>query len=182
MSSNDHTQYRAGTSIGLLPGDILTACDNELNVPTGYLGHSAIAVDERHIVEAVISYPYIQLASKESFFSPHPLCAVYRPKDPSWGTAAARCAYDYFLKSREHLQKGTVLPPFSFDLNVALDDPWTSVYCSKLVWLSYHFGVGYTLPNDFGLFTPEDLDYNLSRDPNFILVYKHPGFQFLIDS
>lgn len=168
--------------IRLQPGDILTACDNELNVPSGYMGHSAIAVSEQTIVEAVITKPYIQTAPREHFFKSHPKCAVYRPVDSRAGMSAAHFAHWYWQQSNHYERMGVHVPPFSFSQQIPLSDPWTGVYCSKLVWLSYYYSVGFELMNDFGLFTPEDLDTNLSRDARFILLYKHPDFAFFIDT
>ncbi|MGF7033296.1 uncharacterized protein YycO [Paenibacillus mucilaginosus] len=168
--------------IELQAGDILTACDNELMIPTGYLGHSAIAIGPQHLVEAVMNYPYIRVVPKKDFFEPHPTSAVYRPRDPEIGRKAAALAYAYYQQSERNRRSGIVRPPFSFSPQVPLQDPWTSVYCSKLVWISYYYGAGMALPNDHGLFTPEDIDTFLSRDPNFLCVYRHPGFHFFIDS
>jgi len=163
-------------------GDILTACDNELNVPTGYLGHSAIVVDETRIVEAVLTYPYIQMSTAASFEAVHPKHALYRPVSERMGEAAARFAVGYYEQSNAYKAAGMNIPPFSFSQQVPLQDPWASVYCSKLVWLSYYYGAGYEFFNDFFLFSPEDLDAVLSTDPNFRLLYKHPEFVFLLDS
>ncbi|HZG56649.1 hypothetical protein [Paenibacillus sp.] len=170
------------TGIDYRAGDILTACDNELNVPTGYLGHSAIVVDEEHIVEAVITYPYVQVGRVADFLRVHPKHAQYRPVDPAWGQAAARYAVWYVQQSDRNKASGVNVPPFSFSDAIPLQDPWTSIYCSKLVWLCYYYGVGYPFYNDFYLFSPEDLDAVLSKDPNFRLVYKHPEFQFFVNT
>ena len=164
------------------PGDILTACDNELNVPTGYLGHSAIVVDPMHIVEAVILFPHVKMATIESFMEVHPKHAQYRPNSSLLGNHAAEYAMNYYRISSYNYARGINVPPFSFSPHYPLDDQWQSIYCSKLIWLSYHFGADYTFYNDFFLFTPEDLDTNLSKDPNFTLIYKHPEFMFLVDS
>lgn len=167
---------------GYRAGDILTACDNELNVPPGYLGHSAIVVDEHRIIEAVLISPHVQAASVEDFLRVHPNHAQYRPVDSSLGKAAAEYAVQYFQQSEYYRSIGLNVPPFSFSDAYPLHDPWVSIYCSKLVWLSYYYGAGYPFFNDYYLFSPEDLDTVLSADPNFRLVYKHPGFQFLVDT
>ncbi len=167
-------QYRAG--------DILTACDNELNVPTGYLGHAAMAIDDQYLIEAVISYPYIQIAPISSFEQLHPKHAVYRPVSPELGKAAVTFAIHYLRMSNDYKSRGMNVPPFSFSSLIPLDDLWSSIYCSKLVWLSYRYGTGYAFYNDYFLFTPEDLDKTLGRDPNFTLLYKHPEFQFFVDT
>ncbi|HUC92322.1 MAG TPA: hypothetical protein VMS09_09865 [Paenibacillus sp.] len=166
----------------LRAGDILTACDNELAVPDGYLGHSAIAVDGDYIVEAVISFPYVQLARTVQFFRAHPKCAVYRPVNPAMGLSAARYAYQYYSFCDYNYKMGLSYPPFSFSSRIPLNDPWTSIYCSKLIWNSYYYGAGYALKNDFGLFTPEDLDTFLTSDPHFVRLYRHPAFMFHVDT
>ncbi|WP_166244188.1 hypothetical protein [Paenibacillus turpanensis] len=167
---------------GFQPGDILVACDNELNVPTGILGHAAIVVSPTQIVEAVITYPYVQLSVIESFRRIHPKHAVYRPNTPKLGEAAAQFAVWYLQQSNAYKKQGYNVPPFSFSSAIPLQDAWTSTYCSKLVWLSYFYGAGISFYNDFYLFTPEDLDTGLKNDPQFTLLYKHPEFQFLINT
>jgi hypothetical protein len=164
------------------PGDILTACDNELNVPAGYIGHAAIVAAPGYIVEAVVTFPYVQLATVDSFREAHPLHARYRPNDPAMGRAAADYAAAYYRTAQRNYSQGIIVPPFSFSQRIPLDDPWRSIYCSKLVWLSYRYGANYPFPNDHFVFSPEDLDTVLSRDANFHLVYKHPEFKFLVDT
>lgn len=168
--------------IRLRPGDVLTACDNELNVPSGFLGHSAIAVDESHIIEAVMTFPYVQKVPVSSFAEHHPKCAVYRPIADWMGAGAAAFADWYWKVSNQAYSQGRKVPPFSFSPSVPLHDPWSAIYCSKLIWLAYYYGAGYPFYNDFFLFTPEDLDTVLGRDPNFTLLYKHPDFHFVINT
>ncbi len=170
------------TSQGFQAGDILVACDNELNIPTGYLGHSGIAINDQYMIEAVMTYPYIQFEPISQFATKHPKHAVYRPNDPQIGRAAAQFALWYYNQSQANHQNGVVIPPFSFSPQIPLSDLWTSVYCSKLVWLSYYYGAGYPLNNDYFLFTPEDIQAILSDHPHFTEVYKHPEFQFLLDT
>ncbi len=98
------------------------------------------------------------------------------------GREAAGYALDYLAGYERNLQSGIEKPVFSFDLSSPLDDPWTKIYCSKLVWLCYHFGADYTFPNDHLWFSPEDLYRVLSQDPLFAEVYRHPEFQFKYDS
>nr|WP_207952346.1 hypothetical protein [Paenibacillus turpanensis] len=161
----------------------MTVCDNnDWGIPTGYLGHSAIAVDERQLVEAVMEYPNIQLGLNEKFLRPDRRCAVYRPVHAHWGPAAAGFAYRYYEQSEHYRKHGMIRPPFTISPAVPLHDPWTGVYCSKLVWLSYYYGAGYAIYNDFGLFTPEDVDSSLRMDSNFMAVYRHPDFAFHIDT
>jgi hypothetical protein len=168
--------------VSLRAGDILTACDNELNVPSGYLGHSAMAIHDNVLIESVMLFPHIQLCSIDDFVRVHPKHAIYRPISPQLGEAAARYALWYMQAYQSNLQQGYNIPSFSFSPQFPLDDPWASIYCSKLIWLSYYYGAGYFLPNDHFLFSPEDLDTLLKRDPNFILLYKHPEFEFLVDT
>lgn len=166
----------------LLPGDVLTACDNELMVPTGFLGHSAIAVGPDEIVEAVVTFPFVRRAPASDFFNHHPKHAHYRPV-PDWMAAgAAKYARMYQQASQDNYTRGVIIPPFSFSAKTPLEDPWSAIYCSKLVWLCYYYGAGYPLYNDFFLFTPEDLDTVLGADPNFTRVYKHPEFHFVLNT
>ncbi|WP_274365364.1 hypothetical protein [Paenibacillus thermotolerans] len=168
--------------IGYRAGDILTACDNEFDVPPGYIGHAAIVADNRYMIEAVITYPYVQASTIDSFLTVHPKHAVYRPVDAKMGASAANFAVKYFLQCDANYRSGIAIPKFSFSPQIPLADPWSSIYCSKLVWLSYYYGAGYPFYNDYYLFTPEDLDAVCSKDPHFESVYKHPNFQFLVDT
>jgi hypothetical protein len=134
------------------------------------------------MIEAVITYPYIRLNSIDQFLNAHKKYALYRPRHEDMGRRAASYALQYYRISEMNRMHGILVPPFSFSPNIPLGDPWTSVYCSKLVWLSYYFGSHYAFYNDFFLFTPEDLDTDLQKDPNFMLLYKHPEFMFLVNS
>ncbi len=171
---NKKITYRAG--------DILTACDNELAIPDGILGHSAIVINKSQMIEAVISRPHMQTASISKFVKNHPKHAIYRPKESSLGKAAAAYARSYLDQRNNYLRYGLERPSFSFSTDTVLHDPWSTIYCSKLVWLCYHHGAGYTFPNDHFLFTPEDLDTHLKKDSKFIMLYRHRKFNFLIDT
>lgn len=162
-------------------GDILVACDNQNGLPPGFMGHSALVVDPNHIVEAVTSVPYVRVSRITEFTQDHPIHAHYRPKSMDFGAKAAACALDYWRKSEGMRMRGLIKPSFSFNHLIPLDDPWTAVYCSKLVWLAYYYGAQHAFPNDYYLFAPEDLDMVLSKDPKFELLYKHPSFRFVID-
>jgi hypothetical protein len=166
----------------LKPGDVLTACDNEMAIPPGYLGHSAIVINDKYSIEAVITPPYIRVIPTTDFLESHPRHAIFRPRDEYMGRMAAEWAIRYYQFSESNRIKGYYYPPFSFSTHVPLMDPYTSTYCSKLVWLSYYYGAGYPFPNDHYLFTPEDVFTVLSNDPSFITLYKHPNFQFVINT
>lgn len=167
---------------GFQAGDILVGCSNVNGIPPGYMGHSAIVVDPYHIVEAVMTMPNIRKVPISIFQNDHAIYAHFRPKSAELGQNAALCALDYLQKYQANLQRGQRIPPFSFRTDIPLEDPWSCVYCSKLVWLCYHYGAQRTFYNDFWLFTPEDLYTNLSRHPEFDLLYMHPEFRFLVDS
>jgi hypothetical protein len=167
---------------GYMPGDILTACDNELNIAAGYLGHAAIVIDSSFIMESVIAFPHIQIVSIDNFLHIHPKHAHYRPRDPALGSAAVAFAMAYFQTARRNYSQGIYIPKFSFSDAIPLEDMWGSIYCSKLIWLSYKYGANYELHNDHYLFSPEDIDRALRDDMNFQLLYKHPEFLFLIDT
>lgn len=162
-------------------GDILVACDNVNGLPPGYMGHSSIVVDQNSIIEAVGTYPQIRKHSIAHFLFEHPIHAHYRCKNPDLGKRASQFAENFLQKYNENLQNGIKSPVFSFKTTVPLDDPWHSIYCSKLVWLSYYYGAGLHFANDYFVFAPEDLAKSLEKDPNFEVVYKHPQFGFKID-
>lgn len=163
-------------------GDILTACDNDLDVPDGLMGHSAIAIDNKYMIEAVMSYPYVLKSPISNFLSHHKKRAVYRPKSKALGEKAAKYARWYYEESESNRQQGIPLPQFSFSPFIPLEDPWASIYCSKLVWLCYYHGTKTKLKNDDFLFTPEDIDRSLSKSKKFRKVYRHSKFRFMIDT
>lgn len=163
-------------------GDILTACDNELNIPDGILGHSAIAINSKEMIEAVVSPPHLRVYKIQNFIKNHAKRAIYRPKNSAKGKAAAAFAIDYLHRRNQFLKQGIERPFFSFSPELPLNDPWSSIYCSKLVWLCYHYGAKYTLPNDYFLFTPEDLDTLLKKHSKFKKLYRHRKFNFSVDS
>lgn len=166
----------------LRPGDILVASDNLFQIPNGYWGHAAMMLNETEVIEATDTFPYIRIIPWQTFAEDHPVHAQFRPKRADVGLHAASCAADYHMKYRENIEQGIEAPVFSFFGPAALNDPWETIYCSKLVWLSYNYGANITFHNDFFLFTPEDLDTQLRQDDRFELIYQHPKFFFRIDT
>ncbi|QOR68842.1 hypothetical protein IM538_06680 [Cytobacillus suaedae] len=172
--SERETNYRAG--------DILVACDNLSGLPFGYMGHSALLVDDSNIVEAVVTNPIIRKVPVESFFEDHKLYAHFRPKNKEMGEKAAKYALNYLETFNENKEKGIAKPIFLFSIKSPLKDEWTYIYCSKLIWLSYYYGADYKFPNDHLWFAPEDLYTNLKDNPDFEVMYIHPEFVFYIDA
>ncbi|MBE4909620.1 hypothetical protein IMZ08_16325 [Bacillus luteolus] len=172
--SERETYFRAG--------DILVACDNLNGLPYGYMGHSAMVVDESSIVEGVVTNPIIRKVPVENFFNNHKLFAHFRPKNKEMGEKAAKYALNYLETFNENKEKGIAKPIFLFTLNTPLEDEWNYIYCSKLIWLSYYYGADYEFPNDHLWFAPEDLYTNLKDNPDFEVMYIHPDFVFYIDA
>jgi len=164
------------------PGDILVASNNVDEKMTGYMGHSAIIISPDRLIECPGGHPAIEQDTIQQFLEYHPHHAHYRPRSAEMGQRAAAFAVNYLLQYRENLKNGIEQPIFSFNLTVPLEDPWTAVYCSKLIWLSYFYGANYKFLNDFLWFSPEDLDENLKDNEHFELIYKHPQFGFLINT
>ncbi|MET3682841.1 hypothetical protein ABID56_000931 [Alkalibacillus flavidus] len=163
------------------PGDILVASDNYGDVyPPGYIGHSAIVIDDSHLIEAVTSYPQVRRAPIDNFLSIHTQVMHARPKDPRLGAAAADYAKEYLRAYTSNLNQDKAVPEFSFTTSVPLNDPNDAIYCSKLVWLSYYYGADVMFDNNFFLFAPVDLEANLENDDRFDVLYKHPEFDFKI--
>lgn len=162
-------------------GDVLVACDNTFLIPHGYMGHVAIVVDDHSLVEAVADVFCIHHDSIQQFLDQHPNHAHYRPKDAKIGESAGHWALNYYKKYKDNIRRGIFRPIFSFNDTTPLDDPWRIIYCSKLVWLSYHHGAKISFENDFGLFAPEDLERCLSSDERFEKLYQHPLYEFKID-
>lgn len=163
------------------PGDILVASDNSNGLPPGYMGHSAIVVDSEHIIESVPGPRSIRKVPIADFFEDHEIYAQYRPKAREMGNKAVQFAEEYLAKYEQNLKEDIKKPTFSFFESSPLDSQWESIYCSKLIWLSYNYGANYKFKNDFLWFAPQDLDEVLSQDENFELVYKHPDFKFDLD-
>jgi hypothetical protein len=170
---NPSTDYRAG--------DILVACDNVDGMPYGYMGHSALVVDEKNIIESVISDPIVRKVPISQFTDHHPMYAHFRPKKMELGQKATSYAESYLEKFEENKKNGINRPIFYFSVNSPITDEWTYIYCSKFIWLSYHYGAGYSMPIDHLWFSPEDLYTILSQSNEFELLYKHPNYQFFLD-
>lgn len=163
------------------PGDILIASDNINGLPPGYMGHSAIVIDEENLIESVMVDPSIYQDTIEQFFQDHTFYAHYRPVSAEMGEKAAEWAKQYLEKYEENKSKGINKPVFSFFKINSLKEPWEVIYCSKLVWLSYYYGANYKFHNDYLWFAPQDLEEVLSKDPHFKLIYKHPKYKFKLD-
>lgn len=161
-------------------GDILVASDNTNGLPPGYMGHSALVLDGNTIIEAVPSEPHVRLYPLQRFLTEHPRHVQYRPKDPLLGKKAKDYVYNYLLKYNKNMKNGVENPKFSFISNTPIEDEWGSIYCSKLVWLSYYYGAGLKMEHDFFIFAPQNLSSFLEKDPRFQLVYKHSDFKFHI--
>ncbi|GAA0309644.1 hypothetical protein GGQ92_001286 [Gracilibacillus halotolerans] len=164
------------------PGDILVASDNLNTKYSGYMGHSAIVVNNHEMVESPGGDISIIKAPIEKFIRHHPLYAHYRPVNRDLGERAAQYALQYYEQYEKNKQNGENKPIFSFKLSQSLDDPWEYVYCSKLVWLAYHHGADYSFKNDFLLFSPEDLFTNLKDNDDFEEIYRHEDVHFKLNT
>lgn len=177
----DHNRQWDSVRRNFQAGDILVASDNTNGLPAGYLGHSTLVIDENTIIEAVLSQPQVRLYPLQRFLAEHPRHVQYRPKNPYLGKKAKGYAYNYLLKYTENKKNGLDNPNFSILSSASLDDEWGSIYCSKLVWLSYYYGAGLEIDHDFFIFAPLNLSSSLEQDPRFQLIYKHPEFKFFIE-
>ncbi|WP_456275740.1 hypothetical protein [Bacillus sp. AK128] len=162
-------------------GDILVACDNVDGMPYGYMGHAALVVDTENIIESVVADPIIQKVPISQFTDHHPMYAHFRPKNKELGVQASSYAEAYLKKFKQNKSNGVNQPMFYFSVNTPLTDEWTYIYCSKLIWLSYHYGANYSMPLDHLWFSPEDLYTILSQSKDFDMLYKHPNYQFFVD-
>lgn len=175
--------YYANRQRTFQAGDILVASDNVKSELTGYMGHSALIVNENELIESPPgSEPAIVQEPIQQFIDKHPIHAQFRPKEEKLGTKAAQYAQEYIGgEYKENLKQGLTKPSFSFNLSQKLDDPWDKIYCSKLIWICYHFGADYTFENDHLWFSPEDLYHQLIENEEFEIVYQHEDVKFLID-
>ncbi|MEW9053481.1 MAG: hypothetical protein AB2392_20140 [Neobacillus sp.] len=167
------TEYKAG--------DLLIACDNVNGLPFGYMGHGAMAIDDKHAIESIPFDPIVRIIPIKSFTSDHPKHAHFRPVSEKMGQNATKYALDYLKVYEENKKKGIDKPSFYFTLSTPLTDEWTYIYCTKLIWLSYYYGAGYEFKNDHLWFSPEDVYSNCINNPDFELIYQHPNFKFIID-
>lgn len=169
-------------SVDFKPGDILVASDNLNTKLSGYMGHSAIVVNDQEMVESPGGDISIIKAANQKFLRHHPVYAHYRPIDPELGRKAAKYAEDYYQEYEKKRLNGENKPIFSFKLSQSLKDPWEYIYCSKLVWLAYHYGADYSFKNDFLLFSPEDLHSNLKDNDDFEQIYQHEDLHFKLNT
>jgi hypothetical protein len=160
------------------PGDILVASDNVYEKLTGYVGHSALVVDQAHVIESPGRHPAIRKDTVQQFLDKHPQHAHFRPKSQEMGQKAAQYAKVYLKEYEKKLEDGENKPVFSYTLSQSLKDPWEYIYCSKLIWLSYYYGADYQLENDYLWFSPEDLFTNLKDSDDFEMLYKNVGINF----
>ena len=162
-------------------GDILVACDNANGLPYGYMGHAAIVVDDKHLIEAVPSSPIVRKMPITNFLNNHPKHAQYRPKSVDIAKGATEYVINYLNEFQKRKEKGEGEPKFFFTLLTPLEDEWTFIYCSKLIWLAYFHGAKYEFHHDWLWFSPEDLYSNLNDNDDFTQIYKHPNYEFKID-
>ncbi len=179
--ANEEFQLSRQPDRSFQAGDILVASDNMGGLPPGYMGHSAIVVGPKHIVEAPGTNIPIRKATIAQFLRYHSIHAHYRPVSSELGAKAAHYAVELYKQYKHSVENGTNQLQFSLWKIQALNDPMKYIYCSKLVWLSYFYGANYEFPNDYLWFAPEDLAEILSEDDQFKLMYKHPEFGFKIN-
>jgi hypothetical protein len=175
-----NTEWRQPSS-DFRAGDILVACDNANGLPPGYMGHSALVVDEQDLIESVMVNPSIRKASVDQFLKAHPMHAHFRPKIKEVGQKATEYAENYLLKYNENLEQGINSPQFSFLPSQDLKDEWGTIFCSKLVWLAYYYGADYRFEVNGMWFSPQNLYADLIEDENFELLYIHPEFSYKIE-
>ncbi|MDQ0255807.1 uncharacterized protein YycO [Evansella vedderi] len=160
-------------------GDIIVASDNKKGIPDGYMGHSALIIDEKYMLESDYSADSIAINSINSFFKDHEWYALYRPLDEKMGQQAVEWGLSYYEKYQENLKKGINRPVFSF-IPSSMKDLWNAIYCSKLIWVCYYYGANYKFEHDGLWFSPQNLDEQLKKDKNFTLIYEHPDHSFKI--
>ncbi|QDP41812.1 C40 family peptidase [Radiobacillus deserti] len=163
-------------------GDILVASDNLNENITGYVGHSAIVVDDEYLIESPGGYPAIRKDTIQQYLDKHPVHAQFRPISKEMGLQAVKYAEQYLEDYKQNIKEGKNKPTFSFMAIQELENPWEYIYCSKLVWLSYAKGANYKFKNDFLWFSPEDLYKNLLDNQDFKTIYRHSDVKFKINS
>src|SRR5699024_8160455 len=110
----------------------------------------------------------------EKFLNDYPVHAHFRPHAATLGHKAAEFAIHYHQQYDWNRKIGGENPIYSILPPQKLEDPWQKIYCSKLIWLCYHYGADYTFANDYLWFSPEDLYRNLESNLDFQLM-NHQG-------
>ncbi|WP_202079946.1 hypothetical protein [Caldalkalibacillus salinus] len=162
-------------------GDILVASDNASGIPSGYIGHSALVINQERILESVSRTESISIDPVSTFFDGRERYAHFRPVDPEMGEQAVQWGLEYHKAYQENLEKGINKPKFSFTPSKDMTETWDTIYCSKLIWLCYYYGADYEFEVKGLWFSPQNLDDELSRDPNFETIHKHPEHSFYIE-
>ncbi|MDG5788439.1 hypothetical protein QA612_13200 [Evansella sp. AB-P1] len=161
-------------------GDIIVASDNKKGIPDGYMGHSALVIDDSRILESNNRVESISITPISHFYDDHQWYALFRPKNDKLGYEAVKWGLSYHKKYKEKLEKGVNRPKFSFLPSKDLKDLWTTIYCSKLIWLCYFFGANHPFKQQGLWFSPQNLNDELKNDDQFKLIYKHPKHSFKI--
>ncbi|WP_280967004.1 peptidoglycan amidohydrolase family protein [Evansella cellulosilytica] len=168
------TNFRSHT---FKPGDILVASDNKKGIPNGYMGHAIIMVDNERILESDYQDDSIAVNHITKFFKDHEWYALYRPINEKMGELAVNWGLAYHEKYKKNVNQGVNKPLFSF-LPSKLTDLWSTIYCTKLVWLCYYYGANYDFSHEGLWISPYQLDNQLKKDKNFQLIYEHPKHYF----
>lgn len=161
-----------------LPGDILVASDNVNEKLTGFVGHSAIVINQNELIESPGGTPAIVKDTIEQFKMKHPEHAHFRPVSSEMGEKAADYAINYEKEYKKNLDEGNPSPKYSYLSTQDLTDPWEYIYCSKLVWLAYYYGADYEIENDFLWMSPEDLYTQLSKNEDFEKLNENENMNF----
>ncbi|MCD8510515.1 MAG: hypothetical protein LRY73_12015 [Bacillus sp. (in: Bacteria)] len=152
-------------------GDILVASDNKKGIPDGYMGHAAIMVDNERVLESDYQEDSIAINPISKFWKDHEWYALYRPVNEEMGRLAVQWGLSYHEQYQAKVKKGVHKPVFSF-LPSKLTDLWTTIYCTKLVWLCYYHGANYKFSHEGLWLSPYQLDSQLKKDKNFNLILR----------
>lgn len=140
------------STINLESGDVIIT---NATSSFGLTGHAAIAIDSDEILDIPGPKKSVRTQTVNQFKNEYKngWIKVYRPKDSSWGTKAAKWATETYKGSN-------AIYKITLDTNST-----DKTYCSKIVHQAYKFGVGEsafkTYYHDQGGFTAND--YNIDK-------------------
>lgn len=133
-----------GTSITARPGDIMVS---DSTSSYGLTGHAGIVIDYNGTVVSIAGKGYHpQKYTMSTWWGLYPDEKIVRHSSASTAQSAATWASNFV----------TNYSSISYSIS-NLASPYTSTYCSKIVWDSYYYGANYTLP----YYYDETFAYNL---------------------
>lgn len=170
---------REHKKIKFRPGDVFISSDNQLQWMSGIIGHAGIVINDTYLIESRGGRPAIVKDVISRFELRHTDYAVFRPKNQAIGEAAAKYAEEYHKQYQKNIMEEIFEPEYSINPTQDLLDPWTFIYCSKLVWLAFYYGATYEIKHGQFWISPRNLYVELSESSDFEKIYEQ-GVNFYL--